>query len=114
MPKQFKGKTEDAAAPFLGAEFWKEGTEIRGTVLRGFDTENGRAYVIGLDKPVNLGGEEVDEVAIGALRGFLMALQAAHLEALLPHDHVIVLCTGTSPTQKGSPRLNFAVQVDRP
>jgi hypothetical protein len=111
---QFKGRTEDADSVFLGADFWKEGRTIMGKVIRTFETENGPCYVLKLPKPVTIGSDEFDQASIGNLTGFRMALQAAGLERLRVGDVIHVECTGLKPTTKGSPRANFAVEVNRP
>lgn len=114
MPKQFKGRTEDADSVFLGAEFFKPGVKIAGTVIRTFDTENGPCSVITLLSPVQVEGEVLEQVSIGNLTGFRMALQAARLESLLKGDQIHLECTGLKQTTKGSPRPNFALEVTRP
>lgn len=114
MSKQFRGKTEDADSVFLGADFWKPGTAISGKVIRSFDSENGPCYVIDLVNSVTVGADKVDEVSIGNLTGFRMALQAAGLERLQIGDMLHCQCTGLKTTTKGSPRANFEVEVTRP
>jgi len=114
MSKQFHGRTEDADSVFLSAEFWKPGVKIVGTVARTFESENGPCYVMDLVNTVELEGERVDQVSIGNLTGFRMALQAAGLERLQVGDQLHVECTGLKPTSKGSPRANFEIEVTRP
>lgn len=114
MGKTYKGRTEDADSVFLGAEFWKVGVKIAGKVIRTFESENGPCYVLDLVNAVELDGERVDQVSIGNLTGFRMALQAAGLEHLQVGDQIHLECTGLKPTTKGSPRANFAVEVTRP
>jgi hypothetical protein len=121
----FGGNTEDAGAPILSAKYWKKGTQIIGTVLRSFKTDNGYCYVIKLNRtikvnrehtsPVGKGIEELDRISVGALKGFGMALQAANLPngVLLAGDKVQITCTGATPTTKGNDQINFDVQVDR-
>jgi hypothetical protein len=53
-------------------------------------------------------------VAIGALAGFHMALNACGLDELQVRDRVIIECTGTTGTTKGNDRVDFNVAVDRP
>lgn len=110
---QFKGRTEDADSPFLAADFWKPGRKVAGKVVRTFETENGVCYVLALVEPVTIGGEEFEEVSVGNLTGFRMALQAAGLERLRTGDLIHLECTGLKPTTKGSPRANFAIEVNR-
>ena len=114
MNKTFKGRTEDADSVFLGADFWKQGVKIVGKVVRTFDSENGPCYVLDLVNPVQLDGETVDQVSIGNLTGFRMALQAAKLDKLQVGDAVHLECTGLKSTTKGSPRANFEVEITRP
>jgi hypothetical protein len=110
---QFKGRTEDADSVFLGGDFWKAGRRVVGKVVRTFDTENGPCYVLNLPEPVTIGGDEFDQVSIGNLTGFRMALQAAGLERLRVGDAIHLECTGLKPTTKGNPRANFAIEVNR-
>ena len=114
MSKTFKGRTEDADSVFLGADFWKVGVKIAGKVTRTFVSENGPCYVLQLVNPVQLDSEPVDEVSIGNLTGFRMALQAAGLDKLQVGDAVHLECTGLKSTTKGSPRANFEIEVTRP
>ena len=113
MPKQFRGRTEDAAAPFLDAKFWTPGVSVAGKVIRMFDSENGPCAVIALIDPVKLDGKLEEIASIGNLTGFRMALQAGGLESLQVGDQIHVECTGKTSTEKGSPRVNFAVEVNR-
>lgn len=114
MSKQFRGRTEDADSVFLGAEFWKPGVKIAGKVVRAFASENGPCYVLDLVGAVEFEGERVDQVSIGNLTGFRMALQAAGLERLQVGDQIHLECTGLKATTKGSPRPNFEIEVNRP
>ncbi len=113
MSKQFKGRTEDADSVFLSAEFWKEGVQITGKVIRTFESENGPCYVLDLSTPVELAGESVDRVSVGNLTGFRMALQAAGLQCLESGDRIYLECTGLKATTKGSARPNFEIVVNR-
>jgi hypothetical protein len=110
---KFKGRTEDAAAPFLGADFWKPGVKILGKVTRCFDSENGPCTVIRLAKPLHIGNDEYQDVAIGGLKGFQMALQAGGLNGLRTGDTLYAECTGFSETTKGHSRANFEIEVER-
>jgi len=114
MGKQFKGKTEDAGAPFLGADFWKAGVKVIGKVIRCFDSANGPCAVLRLPEPLTVNGEACEEVSIGNLKGFVMALQAAGLDRLQAGDSVYIECTGLTPTTKGHERTDFSVEVNRP
>lgn len=114
MGKQFRGRTEDASAPFLDAKFWTPGMGVAGKVIRLFGSENGPCAVLALVDPVKLEGKMEEIASIGNLTGFRMALQAAGLEALQVGDHIHVECTGKTSTEKGSPRVDFAIEVNRP
>jgi hypothetical protein len=114
MTKQFIGRSEDAAAPFLDAKFWTPGMRVAGKVVRTFESENGPCYVLellGTETEVN--GETAAQVSIGNLTGFRMALQAAGLDGLRIGDAVHLECTGKTSTTKGSPRVNFEIEVTR-
>jgi hypothetical protein len=111
----FKGRTEDAAAPFLGAEFWSKDKVVVGVIERSFETKNGVCFVLRSMKPVEVDGEDVDRFSVGNMAGFKMALQAAGLIALRVGDKVWMKCTGETPATKegNSPRVNFEVEVTR-
>src|SRR5260370_20773084 len=123
MSKKFEGWTVDAEAPFVGAEFWPEGRTISGIVSKIFDTDNEeggvrvktRAYVLLIQIPVELDGEEWDRVSIGSLAGFKMAMDAAGISGLLLKDIVTLTCEGKSKAKKEgySDRLNFKLSVER-
>jgi hypothetical protein len=110
----FKGKTSDAQSPLLGAKDWTKGMKLEGTVSRSFDTQNGTCFEVTLKTPTKLRGNLEKKFSIGALKGFHMALNAAGIEELRVNDRVIIECTGTTETNKGNPRVNFNVAVDRP
>jgi hypothetical protein len=113
MSKTFKGRTEDADAIFLSADFWRAGARLAGKVVRCFETANGNCYVIDLLTPIELDGEIQERVTLGNLTGFRMALQAAGLERLLSGDVIHVECTSSKVTTKGSPRPNFELEITR-
>jgi len=111
----YKGKTEDAASPILGASWWEKGKRIMGRVVRSFRTANGTCYELKLGSPVVVGDFGlIDRVSVGALKGFGMALAAAGLDGLRRGDSVLLECTGSTATEKGNPMVNFVVEVDRP
>lgn len=109
----YKGRTEDAASPILGAQWWTKGKQITGKVLRSFKTENGECYSLHLGQAVKVGEEETQQVSVGALKGFQMALAAAGLSGLREGDVVLLECTGSTGTDKGNPMVNFYVEVQR-
>lgn len=112
---QFVGKTSQASSVMLGAQFWKKGIRIEGTVEGAFQTTNGQCYNVRLKKPVKVNGHDETLVSIGALKGFNMALQAAGVpnQELKANDKIILECTGVTDVQKGSPRVDFTVAIDR-
>jgi hypothetical protein len=111
----FKGRTEDAEAPFLSSEFWKEGTRVVGVIERVFKIEGRNNYNLTLVKPVELDGEPYDRVSVGESAGLRMAMQAAKLHSLKEDDQIVLTCTGETPSKKAgnSPRKNFAIEVTR-
>lgn len=119
--KTFNGKTSDASSTILGAKFWKKGIKIEGTVQRKFKTTNGDCYNLNLLKPVKVKNEttgkvtEETQVAVGALKGFDMALQAAGVpnNELLAGDKIILECTGTQDSGKGNDLILFTISVGR-
>jgi hypothetical protein len=113
MTKQFKGRSEDAAAPFLDAKFWGPGVSVAGKVIRTFESENGRCFVLDLRETVKLNDVITEQVSIGNLTGFRMALQAAGLDSLQVGDAIYLECTGKTSTNKGSPRVDFEIEVTR-
>jgi hypothetical protein len=86
---------------------------VTGKVIRTFESENGRCYVLDLIDGAKINGAIMDQVSIGNLTGFRMALQAAGLDSLLVEDSVYIECTGKTSTAKGSPRVNFEIEVTR-
>jgi hypothetical protein len=123
--QQFKGRTEDAKAPILGAKFWIKGASISGEVVSEFQTQNGPCWTIKPLRPVQVPGEvlnppqqgrqTLDHISIGNMAGFLMALRAAGIPdaKLLAGDRVWITATGETPTEKGNPMINFDVEVNR-
>lgn len=114
MAQQFTGKTKDAESPILGAKFWRRGMKLEGTVTRSFETANGICYEISTKEPITVNGEKTKLVSVGALKGFQMALAAAGLAELERGDKAAIECTGTTGTEKGNPRVDFAISVLRP
>jgi len=122
---KFAGKSEDASAPILSAEFWKKGTKISGQVVRSFKTNNGICYTIQLLSKISVnrantypkakGTEDLDKVSVGSLKGFEMALQASGVPEgkLLFGDKVVIICTGRTPSGKGNDQVDFEIEVNR-
>lgn len=119
MGQTFKGKTGDVQGVFLGAEFWSPGRKVFGKVLRAFETKlpdggKGRCYTVRLAKPVVIEDHQEQVVAIGALRGFQMALDASGAGELQAGDALVVECTGKAEQGEGkSPMVEFDVEVTR-
>ncbi|SRR5216683_5319332 len=121
--QKFEGRTVDADAPFLGAEFWEEGKAVTGVVTKIFETQNvkdgiikkSKAYVLALRDNVEIDGEEWDRASVGSLAGFKMALDVAKLQQLQIKDLVTIVCEGVKATKKEghSPRINFKITVER-
>jgi hypothetical protein len=115
----YKGNSSDSSAPLLSAKDFKKGTKLEGTITRRFETTNGICSEITLapGKPfkLNRNGEtsEQKKVAVGALKGWEMAIGAAGLEALEVGDKIIAECVGFTPTTKGNPRVDFKIAIDR-
>jgi hypothetical protein len=111
---KFVGNTQDASAPFAGADFWKKGVRVEGQVYASFNTENGTSFNLKLTKEVNIKGEKTDQISVGGLKGMEMALRQSGAQQFQVGDNVIIECIGSTPTDKGSARLDFKVLVDRP
>jgi len=117
MAQEFEGRTVDAEAPFLSGAFWKPGVLVRGVVSKIYvDKDQRTNYVLELESPVEIDGEEWDRVSIGNLAGFKMALQAMHMERLRVKDILEMECEDIKPAKKEgySPRPNFRLKVVRP
>jgi hypothetical protein len=71
------GRSDEIAVPLLGAEFWKEETEVSG-VLEGRREQKvgGAAYRLSLDTPVTIDGEEESVVELPSLTGVKNAIQS--------------------------------------
>src|SRR5258707_14143383 len=114
--KIFEGRSLDVEAPFASGEFWEIGKIIKGEVVRVYTTElegkSSLAYVVELDDPVEIDGEEWERVSIGNLAGFRMALQAAHIERLYMKDLIETECESIrkAKTEAYSRRANFRVK----
>lgn len=112
----FRGRSEDAEAPFLGSEFWKDGAKIAGVVQRVFKVEGRNNYALDLLKPIEIEGEPCDRVSLGESAGLRMAMQAARLKELREMDQIVLVCTGHTASKKvgNSPRTDFEIEVTRP
>lgn len=111
---QFRGKTEDAGAPFLKASFWTRGKAISGTVIREFHTDNGKSYGILLVTPVMVNDKTEKQISIGNSVGLRMAVEASGAPGgLLVGDKVHIECTGFTGTDKENDLVNFSVEINR-
>jgi len=110
------GRSDEIAVPLLGADFWKEGTEIAGVLEGKRDQQvGGAAYRLTLDTPVTLDGEEVTDVEIPSLTGVKYALQSLRGKGyqLKRGDLWRVRCEGIKKAKKegfsDSPEFEIAV-----
>ena len=117
--KVFEGRTLDVDAPFLSGAFWEVGKKIRGEVIHIkdtiFDGKSSLAYVLELDEPVEVDGDDWERVSIGGLAGFKMALQACGVPRLFLKDQIEMECESIKLSKKEnySPRPNFRVLITR-
>lgn len=111
----FRGRSGDAASPFIPSEWWQKGKSIAFVVERVFRIEGRNNYGVRLLKAVVLDGETTDEVSVGESAGFRMAMQAAHLKELREGDTVVMTCYGETASKKAgnSPRKDFEIEVTR-
>lgn len=108
-----KGRTDNVQGVFLGADFWEPGRKIVGKVLRAFESKNGRCYTVKLGKAVEVHDAQEELVAIGALKGFQMALDDCGLSALHAGDTIYLECTGKKDQERGkSPMVEFELEVE--
>lgn len=115
---KYAGSTANAGGKFLGSPFWKKGVQIEGTVTGQFATSSGPATSLKLFKGVSVDGKSEDNVSIGNMKGFLMAVRAAGVPngELKTGDSVLIRCTGFEKNDKPgySDMVLFEVVVDRP
>lgn len=118
----FSGETKDGA-PIIGARYWKKGVTLTGVVLNAFETANGKCYQLSLMDDIVVPGDFVfpkqkgnlkgKEFAVGALKGFEMAIRSSGASELKERDLVKIECIGETPSGKGSPRIDFKITVTR-
>src|SRR5258708_1486743 len=117
--KVFEGRTMDAEAPFVAADFWEIGKSISGEITKVFPSsiegKSSMCYVIELESPIVMDGEEWDRVSIGNLSGFRLAMTAAGIDRLYTKDLIELECESIKKAKKEgySPRPNFRVRVSR-
>src|SRR5216684_779550 len=110
------GHSSDIAVPLLGAEFWKDGTEISG-VLEGRRDQKigGAAFRLTLDTPVTIDGDEVTEVELPSLTGIKNALESLRVQGyqMKKGDLWRVRCEGIKKAKKegfsDSPEFGISV-----
>ncbi len=114
--QSWEGHSSDIAVPLLGAEFWKDGTEISG-VLEGRRDQKigGAAFRLTLDTPVTIDGEEVTEVELPGLTGIKNALESLRVQGYQAKkgDLWRVRCEGIKKAKKegfsDSPEFEISV-----
>lgn len=97
------GRSDEIAVPLLGAEFWKEGTEVSGVFEGARDQKvGGPAYRLTLDVPAVVDGVEEQVVELPSLTGVRQALQALRQKnyQLRPGDQWRVACVGVKKAKK--------------
>src|SRR5579864_8635200 len=101
--QSWTGRSDEIAVPLLGAEFWKDGTEVAG-VLEGRRDQKmgGAAYKITLDTPVSIDGEDVSVVEIPSLTGVRNSLESLRLKGyqMKRGDLWRVQCVGIKKAKK--------------
>jgi hypothetical protein len=112
---RFEGKTVDAEVPFLSADFWIEGAEIKGTVAEITTNDTGDVYQLEVFPPVKIGVAEYDVVQLGGMKGLGMALKAAGVSALRVDDKLTLRAEGRkkSKSKDFADRVNFVLTLDR-
>lgn len=112
------GRSDEIAVPLLGAEFWKEGTEVTG-IFEGFREQKvgGPAAKLTLDVPLTI--DEVEELVIElpSLTGIKYALMALRQKGYQSKrgDMWRVCCTGIKKARKEgfSDSPEFLIEVIR-
>jgi hypothetical protein len=87
----------------LGAEFWKDGTDVSGAFEGARDQKvGGPAYRLTLDTALTLEGEEVEVVELPSLTGIRYALQSLRQKGyqLKKGDYWHVVCVGIKRARK--------------
>jgi hypothetical protein len=119
----FKGKSENGA-PIIGAGFWKKGTVMRAVITGIFPTAVGKCFNISTSEEISVPGDVLSppqkgtvkgrDWSIGALKGFEMAVRSSGCGELQVKDFLKITCVGLEPTDKGNPRVDFELEVNRP
>lgn len=114
----WKGRSDEIAVPLLGAEFWKEGTEVSG-VFDGFREQKvgGLAFRLLLDSSLVIDGEEEEVVELPSLTGMRYALQSLRQKGYQSKkgDLWRVVCVGIKQAKKEgfSNSPEFEIEVIR-
>jgi len=110
------GRSDEIAVPLLGAEFWKEGTEISAVLeSRREQKVGGAAYRLTLETPVSIDGEDAEVVELPSLTGVKQALQSLQQKGyqFKKGDLWQVTCVGIKKAKKegfsDSPEFKIAV-----
>lgn len=101
--QSWTGRSDEIAVPLLGAEFWKEGTEVSGVLENRREQKvGGPAYRLTLDAAVSIDGEDVSVVEIPSLTGIRNSLEALRLKGytLKRGDLWRVQCVGITKAKK--------------
>jgi len=116
VQQSWTGRSDEIAVPLLGAEFWKEGTEVAGVLeSRREQKVGGMAYRIILDAALALDGEDVSIVELPSLTGVKNALESLRLQGyqMKKGDLWRVRCEGIKKAKKegfsDSPTFELAV-----
>lgn len=123
MGKTFRSKTEEGG-PILGAEFFnKDGVSVQGIFQHSFPTKVSSereklcfAFVAVQPFEAVIEGKKttIKKYAVGAMKGFEMALQANECGEFQKGDVVKITRIGTTKTKHDSDRIDFDLVVDRP
>jgi len=128
---KMSGNTADAAVPILKQKFWSKGTTLSGKVTRRFSTqpEPGKTawcVELALSKLLKVnpeylstseelnGTQALQKIGVAEMTGLMMAINAAGTSHLQEGDIVTIVCTGETATNKGNPRTDFSIDIDRP
>jgi hypothetical protein len=116
--QSWTGRSDEIAVPLLGAEFWREGTEVSGVFETSRDQKvGGPAYRLALDVPVVVDGVEEPVVELPSLTGVRYALQSLRQKnyQMRPGDLWRVSCVGVKKAKKEgfSDSPEFQIEVIR-
>jgi hypothetical protein len=101
--QSWTGRSDEIAVPLLGAEFWKQGTEVAGVLeSRREQKVGGFAYRLLLDAALNIDGEDETVVELPSLTGVKNALESLKVKGyqLKKGDMWRVECVGIKKSKK--------------